>query len=251
MKTSAYLLGVIAAVASVHAAETNPPAAKTEASLPADDSYELRGFFGSGDSLEVSLATKGSKDSKWYAVGKKTAGILVEKADAKTGYAVLNRSGKRSSVRLASAAAPQETASDDASDEPVKTPSEKPDYASREYRHKRMKEMMEKASPAQMAEFQRVAQQKFLDLRKEHPDYFTKMDTPADRRRVGDAAMGIMMEAAAASAKLPDKEGQVHALPDDYSQLMRAEHEDNMKRWEEASAKKENAGDSEAKAETP
>ena len=200
------------------------PAAPSAAALPpADTAYELRGFFGSGPLLKVSLAAKGEKDSTWYAVGKKTGDILVEKADSTAGYAILSRNGVRSTVRLATAGSTAADADDGDEDAP--------DIKSREYRHKRFREMMEKSSPAQRAEFQRVAREKFEAMRKDHPEYFTDFSNPANREKLGELSLGIMHDAAEASAKLPDKDGKINPLPDDFDALMREEHKSNMDRF--------------------
>jgi hypothetical protein len=73
--------------ASVTTLSASPPLAGSD--------YELGGFFGTGETLEVSLKKSGEADAKWVRVGRKTGNLLVESADPKKGFAIVNISGAR------------------------------------------------------------------------------------------------------------------------------------------------------------
>ena len=70
--------------------------------------YELRGFFGAVGDIDISLRNTHTDKSGWYHLGEKTGGVLVEKADSKTGTATIVVSGIRRTLRIAAEAA-QET----------------------------------------------------------------------------------------------------------------------------------------------
>ena len=75
--------------------------AQSSAPLSSDGTYELRGFFGKDDNLEVSLRDSRNNSARWFRVGKKFGGMVVEKADAKSGTATLWVAGVRRELRLA------------------------------------------------------------------------------------------------------------------------------------------------------
>jgi hypothetical protein len=102
---------VAAPILTVSAASAEESSAKpikssatvTTISAPAplaDGNYELGGFFGAGDKLEVSLKKKGESAAKWVRVGEKTGNLLVESADPKKGFAIVNISGSRYRLNL-------------------------------------------------------------------------------------------------------------------------------------------------------
>jgi hypothetical protein len=71
----------------------------TPATLSGSD-YELGGFFGAGDKVEVSLKKRGEASAKWVRVGKKVGDLLVESADPQKGFAIVNISGARYRLNL-------------------------------------------------------------------------------------------------------------------------------------------------------
>ena len=108
--------------------------------VSSESGYELRGFFGSGENLEVSLRKSGDDASRWIKVGQKSGDLLVEKADPKTGIVTLVVKGTRHSLRLAVAIpAPPVDESPGGDDT-----GSGPDKGSAEYRRMRFRQMMEK-----------------------------------------------------------------------------------------------------------
>lgn len=70
--------------------------AATPAGIP-----ELRGFFGAGDDVEVSLRFPGTEHSQWYRVGVRSGGLTVESADTTNGIVTILLNGSRRTLRLA------------------------------------------------------------------------------------------------------------------------------------------------------
>lgn len=65
------------------------------------DALELRGFFGSGDNLQVSLMRPDTRESAWVTVGDKNAKWVVETADIQAGTAEVVLDGLRLNLKLA------------------------------------------------------------------------------------------------------------------------------------------------------
>ena len=72
------------------------------AALSTSSEYELRGFFGADQNLEVSVARKGEKRSAWIKVGQRSGDMLIESADSQAGIAILVVGGVRTKLLLAS-----------------------------------------------------------------------------------------------------------------------------------------------------
>ena len=75
------------------------------------DPLELRGFYGSGPGLQVSLTRPDTKESAWITVGDKNAKWVVETADAEAGTADVNFDGLKLHLTLAKAEVPELTES--------------------------------------------------------------------------------------------------------------------------------------------
>lgn len=73
------------------------------------DALELRGFYGAGPGLQVSLTRPDTKESAWIAVGDKNAKWVVETADAEAGTAEVNFDGLKLHLTLAKAEVPEIT----------------------------------------------------------------------------------------------------------------------------------------------
>lgn len=184
--------------------------------------YELRGFFGSGEKLNVSVRVPGSTESKWLQVGKKSGGLLIEKADSRAGTAVLLADGRRIALKLTGEAAPAVVA------EAPKVAELSDADKARQARRERFRAMRENATPEQQAEFGRVLREKFEALRKNSPELMdpANRDNPEMRAKMGEAFRANMREAAEAAAKLPGKDGKVTPVPEDFNQLLIDEGKD-------------------------
>ena len=182
--------------------------------------YELRGFIGLGERAEVSIRTPGSTESKWYKVGKKSGGILVEKADSKAGTATILVDGRKVNLRLAG----EEKAGPAVGTlEAVDlSPEDAARAAARKARRERFNAMRENSTPEQQAEFRRVMREKFEEMRKNNPDGMNpeNFNDPEKRKRMGETFRANMRAAAEAAAKLPGKDGKITPVPEDFDKLL-------------------------------
>ena len=83
---------------------TPAPARADESSAPREDlsgAYELRGFYGTGDKVVVSIRINRSGNSYWIRVGDRLGNLTVERADLEEGTAVIVVGGVRKTLRLA------------------------------------------------------------------------------------------------------------------------------------------------------
>lgn len=233
-------------VISGSAAVAEPVVAPAAKATPATG-YELRGFFGSGEKLEVSVRVPGSTESKWLKVGKKSGGLLIEKADSRAGTAVLLADGRRLALKLTGESAPA------VAEEP-KVAEVSDAEKLRRARHERFRAMRENSTPEQQAEFGRVMREKFDALRKEHPELMdpANRENPELRAKMGEAFRANLREAAEAAAKLPGKDGKISPVPEDFNQLLVEEGKDMESRGAEFRGRRsrDNGGNN-APAPTP
>ena len=89
-----FLLAGLAATPAGARADTGVPAPVTAGN------YELRGFFGRGDSLEVSIRLGRTDTSVWVRIGERFGNLLVVAADPDEGTALIEAGGIRSLLRL-------------------------------------------------------------------------------------------------------------------------------------------------------
>lgn len=214
-------------------ASAEPPAASTgksagvffdsrekssaKAKADSDGAYELRGFFGAGENLEVSVRRAGAPQSVWLRVGKKSGDLLVEKADAKTGTATLLAGGRRVVLRLAGESAPAMPVVITAT--ATTTPATASNFKSEAYREKRFEELRAKMSDAQEAEFGRVMMERHAKLRAENPNL--DFHDPKNAGKLLEMRVAMMREASEAAHKLPDKEGNITPVAADFEPLVR------------------------------
>lgn len=121
--------------------------------------YELRGFFGIGTQLEVSLKNSVSGKSDWYKVGETKNGLRVERADAKAGIAVVSIHGKSRTIRL-SGESPG--TSDDL------------EFKARAVRRLKLFRFMESLSEKQCKAMKDSMGKLTAEIFKNHPDYLEK-----------------------------------------------------------------------------
>ena len=210
----------------------SPPAASSSSG------YELRGFFGTGDKLQVSLREPGAAGSKWRVVGKKSGDVLVESADPKAGTAVVLVGGRRLTLKLAAPSNATTFVAPAVSKEPSPEEAKAAKEAARKKRRERFEAMHANATPEQMEAFGKVMQERMEVLRKEKPDLFTP-EAWGDEGRVRQShelMIPVMKEAAEAAAKLPGKDGKIAPVDPDFEPMMRAELADNLERMREARA---------------
>lgn len=223
MRRTALLPAFVLAAATLVAAQsaTPRPAGATAseskpakpAAAPVSSEYELHGFFGAGDDLEVSVRRIGETQSRWLRVGVKSGDTLVEKADAKTGTATIVVAGRRHTLRLAAAASAAPEA------EPEKAA---PAEDAREARRARFRAMAQNATPEQMAAFRKVMTERMQEAQKANPELFNgRLPANEDARRQMGAIFGpVVREAAEAAAALPGKDGKITPLPADFDTLV-------------------------------
>lgn len=82
------------------AALTAPAAVVADSGSSATAVYELRGFFGAGDSLEVSIRIGRTDTSYWLKVGERFGNLTVVSADPVAGTVVIDAGGIRRTLRL-------------------------------------------------------------------------------------------------------------------------------------------------------
>lgn len=224
MKKSALLAAaLLAGFAFAEDAAPVVPSPKASAVSPANG-YELRGFFGAGANLEISVRAPGSESSRWLKVGKKSGDLLVEKADPKAGTATLLVAGRRHTLRLAGESAPVAVEETKPEAEPELSEADK----ARKARHARFREMRVNSTPEQQAEFGRVMREKMEAFRNEHPEMMNpaNMNDPEKRKAMGEIFRANARAAAEAAAKLPGKDGKIVPVPEDFNRLMIEEGKD-------------------------
>ena len=127
MRHTRFLIPALGFLLAASSPAAEPPAAAVPVARPAPsapiptDDYELRGIFGTGDKLEVSLAKKDAPDSTWIPLGKKRGDIRLEHVSPKEGTAIITNKGRRLLVRLAKEKAVLPTEADIAEGLPAKT----------------------------------------------------------------------------------------------------------------------------------
>lgn len=97
MNRIALSLVAIASLAGIPGVQADPAAARPR-ELHAN--YELRGFFGSGDALEVSIRVGRTDSSMWLRVGERFGNLVVLSADPDRGLVVIETGGIRRTLRL-------------------------------------------------------------------------------------------------------------------------------------------------------
>lgn len=120
---------------------------------------ELRGFFGSGKDLEVSITRTDTKEASWVKIGDTASKWVVESADPEAGTAEVRFEGQRLHLSLARA----ETGSVSAPAPEVKV--EEPENRARRPQSGRMSSEARDAMRTAMRANMEAA-------RKEHPEYF-------------------------------------------------------------------------------
>lgn len=137
---------------------------------------ELRGFFGEGPNLQVSLTRPDTRESVWVKVGDKTAKWPVEAADADEGTAEVKFDGMRLHLKMARTG-------------DVGAPSEAPAVV-------QVAEVKQEAKPArngQMSDAGRTAMfdamRKMRDAaRKEHPEWYERGKTLTKEQQAAKTA---------------------------------------------------------------
>lgn len=90
----------------LHAVGGEVTSVPSPARVQSTTTYELRGFYGKGDRLEVSIRDSRDGSSRWLRVGKKSGEFLIEKADAKSGTATLVADGVKKELKLVAEESP-------------------------------------------------------------------------------------------------------------------------------------------------
>lgn len=182
-----FLALALFATSALFAAESNPTA----------ENYELRGFFGKDGKTEISLRHVGTQKAGWYRLGEKADGILVEKADANTGTAVIVVNGTRRTLRIAG-----EVRSEPEADIRAK----RADYT------KELMGFIDKWPAANRLAMMHSSRNAAIELFKNHPEYFDKRasDTPEAKTALMNIVKKSILDGAAgtdagASAPLPEK----------------------------------------------
>lgn len=164
----------------------SPFASRGHPAAAAGGPYELRGFFGGGDSLEVSIKKIDTGESRWIRVGDPDGRWRVETADAEAGTAVLAADGLRFRLNLAAPSYATAPAFDTGT-----VPHKRND--GRDY------EQLPNGDPPALA---KSREEKLGRLRAEHPEYFSDINAlPEDRRREAVNAINEANRQAVASAE--------------------------------------------------
>src|ERR1700739_1790517 len=80
-----------------------PPDSKVKVpSIPESSDYEIKGIFGTGEDMEVSIAEKDGGKSEWFKVGKKKGDVLLESVDSIKGNAVIRVGKQKYIIKLGS-----------------------------------------------------------------------------------------------------------------------------------------------------
>ena len=218
----AFVCGASTPAALAVAADGPKPAAKASALPPLDATYEVRGFFGAGVLAKVSLGIKGESASQWYAAGRKTGDLAVEKIDAAAGYAILNRGGVRTTARIAFAKTSTDADRDDELDAEIRA----------QERRTVLEKLFESYSDAQKQAIERIMMEKLTPLILASQDPSQKPDTKKMMAAMEEALIGASTEA----AKLPDRNGRIVGLPEDFSAMVHEEFDAQLAKAGEAEA---------------
>lgn len=188
--------------------------------------YELRGFFGNPENLEVSVRKPGAEKSQWLRVGEKADGMVVEKADSQAGTATLRVGNATYNLRLAGQSASTAVAKPT---EPVVEPKKeetkpvKMDAKSREELAKKGKEFFDQMTEEQSRAMDEAIREKFESLEKAHPEW--KDGPPKDPEALEAAlkeVIPILREGLEAAAKVPGKDGKPLVVPANLDDMLRA-----------------------------
>ena len=175
-----FLAATLGCLAPALSAEQTGPVSQTgTASSASASDYELRGFFGAGDELEVSVRNTATGKSEWLRVGEKTEGLLVEKADSAAGTATLRAGDRHYRLRLAAEAPP-----DPLNAEEAKKLS--PDEEARAQRKARIEAMRKNMTPEQMEAFGKIMLTKNTGTRKALPGAFQRTTSRHHRSAAED-----------------------------------------------------------------
>ena len=139
---------------------------------------ELRGFFGTAESPEVSLREGPSGRSRWISRGEFDGEIYVESVNMEKGCAVVYAGLSRLELRLAPASAAEDGS------RPAGTSSD---------------EVVADREPTEAADIFRIrVNEGFRRLRRDHPEYFEGDTNDSDLRALRAERRRIMEEAEAA-----------------------------------------------------
>lgn len=190
---------------------------------------ELRGFFGAGESLEVSLSKSGTAESVWARVGDKNAKWPVESADPVAGTADVRYDGLLLHLKLARPETPDLT---------VKPAAPAPERDARSARRGGWSNL----SPATREILGNAMRESMESLQKTNPEYFdgTKL-TPEQRKAFADTR-------AANYAKVREQVAKV--APDDLPRLDEM-HERMNARFSEHHEGGRSAGPAPEKSDAP
>jgi len=127
--------------------------------------YELRGFFGNGDNLEVSIRKSGTSEARWVPVGGGDGPWRVGAASADDGTATLEADGMRFELTLEKEAVPGASGDGEFTTGLKLRPQLKAEVL-------RMND-----------EGARVRDEAMAKLRTDHPEYFTDPNSMSDEQR--------------------------------------------------------------------
>jgi hypothetical protein len=172
--------------------------------------YELRGFFGRAADMDISLRNTRTGKSQWYHLGDRAGGVLVEKADYKTGVATIVVNGERRTLRLAGEGV---------------TESEKEKDA-RILRHGKILEgfmsyTWEIPMKQRQHHFRREAGSALF---KSHPEYFTEEGSHTPEAKA--AILRIMKESILAGMAVPKEDGTLIPPPENLNELLESTYGD-------------------------
>lgn len=160
---------------------------------------ELRGFFGSGKDMEVSLTRPDNKESAWVRVGDTTSKWFVESADPDAGTAEVRYDGLRLHLTLAR---PEEVTMTPPAPAPVKV--EEPNRG-----RNRGGRMSAEARDAMRT----IMRENMERARKEHPEYFDGSKLTEDQEKARSEYFRLGYEKARAAAVKISPEDSAGAAP--------------------------------------
>jgi hypothetical protein len=196
-----FIAPLLFAAATLVAAETKPAATD----------YELRGFFGPAENIDISLRNTRTGNSRWYHLGDRAGGILVEKADAKTGTATIVVNGERHTLRIAG--------------ESVATAESEKEKSARTLRDWKTLNAYFRQWGQNMRVAQRATLKKaVVDLGKSHPEYFT--EEGAGTAQAKAAILRIMTESITAGIAAAEKDGVSIPPPENLNSILKNAYDD-------------------------
>ena len=209
----------------------------------AAETYELRGFFGTPDNLEVSVRKPGSEKSQWLRVGEKADGMLVEKADSQAGTATLRVGNATYKLRLMGQSAPTATpAAPVAEPKPEAPKPAKMDAKRREELAKKAEAFFDSLTPEQGKAMEAAVREKFEALEKAHPEWKNGgPKTPESIETALKEVTPVLREGFEAAAKVPGKDGKALVVPDDLDDMIRAAAETEAEKAAKREAEKASA----------